>query len=297
MTSTTFDLLQKQREALTKAMRVALVVERLNRCLESMLIAKNPGGYLPQQAVRYYEALNRQAHSISTSMLKEYIDKLEERVTVDFKLILEITRIAGDPSAQGAALVGVEDIDSFVAEFSAHSQKLVGLRVLLHKRGEQSPGLKLEIPTQSLQKRAKQIAELESCYRHKVRHDIVQLQQDTLNLFDSPGLEEGMRSVLQQTFDDLQTALDHIDGGGDLSDIPVKVQTIQLDSSPLSGEVFCAQIVDLGEAEEPAVTNDEPPVPQEQQGKVSPRSFWQSLKIWINTPFRVSWRDIRQGKR
>jgi hypothetical protein len=289
------ELLQKQRHALSQAMRVAMVVERLNRSLEAVLVTKNSGDYLPRQALKFFDELNPQAQSISTPMLKEYIDKLEQRVSVDFSLLLDITRIAGDPSAQGAALVGVDDIDSFVEEFLSHAKKLVGLRVLLHKRGEPSPGLKLEVPTQSLQKRAKQVADLEASYRYKIRHDVVQLQQETLALFDNATLEAGMRDILQQIYDDLQAALEHIDRGGSLEQIPVMVQTIQIDSTPLNGELFYAEIRKVGE------DAHAPPEPQDVAADPAPptpkrRGFWQTLLIWINTPLKVSWKDIREGR-
>ncbi len=297
MTSNTYDMLLQQRDALSKAMRMALIIERLNRSLEAMMISEKSGDYLPQQAVRFYDQLDPQIQSISTPMLKEFIGKLEQRVEVDFKLILDITRVAGDPTDHGASLVGIEDIGSFIEEFFSHAQRLVGLRVLLHKRGEHSKGLKLEVPTQSLQKQSKRIADLEASYRVKVRHDVVQLKDDTLALFESPGLEESMRTVLQQTYEDLQVALEHIDGGGDLADLPVMVQTIHIDSTPLNGELFYAQAKEMN-PEKPSAPDQtaaaavEPPP----QASVGRRSFWQALRIWLNTPLRVSWRDVRNGK-
>jgi hypothetical protein len=43
-------------------------------------------------------------------------------------------------------------------------------------------------------------------------------------------------------------------------------------------------------AESPATAGAEEPAKEK-------LSFWQTLKIWLNTPIRVSWSDIRKSRK
>jgi hypothetical protein len=70
-------------------------------------------------------------------------------------------------------------------------------------------------------------------YEYLVREEISGLQDDVAVLMAIPEpLDESMREMLEQTQKNLINARKHLDSGGDLSEIPVLVESIELSSEP-----------------------------------------------------------------
>jgi hypothetical protein len=132
-----------------------------------------------------------------------------------------------------------------------------------------------------------------------VRDEIGDLQDDEAVLMASPEpLDGSMREMLEQTYKDLVNARVHLDGGGELSEIPVLVESIEISSEPMNCEEFRGKFKNYGLQEAPQLPEVEQPRPAEHEEPAEQElGFWEALKRWLNTPFRVSWSDIKSGKR
>ncbi len=294
-----YNQIKSRRSALEKVLKLAIVIEQLNRTLGGVLISGEVEGALPQQAARFYDQLSEYHRSLPSEVVQKLLGNLELGVSSNLQPILQITRIASG-SDEPLHLPGDEvDPSVFVNEFAENTKLLVGLRVLLYKRGVPTRKLHLELPRHTIESRLRELEEQEQHHRAHVRAEIGDLQDDIAVLLATPQpLDGAMREMLEQTYKDLICARDHLDGGGDLSEIPVLVESIELSSEPMNCETFRAEFKNRKQAEMPSqpyvelVQRPEGQVPAEEE-----HGFWKTLKIWLSTPFRVSWSDIKSGKK
>ncbi len=290
--NTQLGVLNTKRHALEQGLHIAALIERLNRSLNATLVAKQPGSSLPTEALQYYEALDGFSRALPTPLLKKRIAGLGEELQGDFRHILFITRMIKGVETQPSSTSDVNDVDVFLTRFTDHSARLVGLRVALYKKGESSEALKLSIPTELLTRRLQAVSSLEQNCRVKVRNEIKSLRRDTRQLLKAPNLLEGMRNELQGILDDLQTSLQHIDSGGDIAEIPVLVETLSWDQTPMSttelSELLRGEEVEEIPLEEITITAL-PDAPEP--------AFRDTLHYWLNTPLDVSWDTVKHWQK
>jgi hypothetical protein len=295
-----YNQIQNRRSALERVLKLAIVIEQLNTTLGGVLISGKVEGALPQQASRFYDQLTEYYRSLPNEVVQKLLGNLELGVSNNIQPILQITRIASG-SEESLSLPG-DQIDPavFVNEFAENTKLLVGLRVLLYKRGVPTRKLHLDLPRHTIESRLRQLEGQEKRYRDHVREEISSLQFDVAVLMASPGsLDRSMREMLEQTHMDLINAREHLDGGGDLSELPVLVESIELSSEPMNCEEFQSEVKNFGLPEAPQLPEVEMETrPSELEKPVEQElGFWETLKKWLSTPFRTSWSDIKSGKK
>jgi hypothetical protein len=296
-----YNQIRSRRSALERVLKLAIVIEQLNSTLGGVLISGKVDGALPQQAVRFYDQLTEYYRSLPNEVVQKLLGNLELGVSNNLLPILQITRIAGG-SNESLSLPGdVVDPAVFVNEFAENTKLLVGLRVLLYKRGVPTRKLHLELPRHSIELRLRQLEGQEQLYRDHVREEISGLQVDVAVLMATPESLSGgsMRKMLEQTQKDLINARKHLDSGGDLSEIPVLVESIELSSELMNCEEFRNEIKNFGlpEASQSPEVEQETKPPEFEEPAEQELGFWETLKKWLSTPFRVSWSDIKSGKK
>lgn len=290
--TTELDILNTKRSVLEQSLHIASLIERLNRSLEATMVAKRPSANLPTEALRYYEALDELSRALPPPLLKKRIANLSDEVQQDFGHILYITRLLKGVEAKLAGHSEIKDVDRFLSRFSSHSSRLVGMRVALYKKGESSKALELVIPTALLNQRLQALSDLERHSRLKVRNEIKTLRRDTQTMLKNPELKDSMRKRIKTILDDLQICLQHIETGGDISEIPVLVQTLGFDDTPMSttelSELLRGEEVEEIPVEEINITaptyTPEPP-------------FRETLHYWLNTPLDISWEMVKNWQK
>jgi hypothetical protein len=295
-----YNQIQNRRSALERVLKLAIVIEQLNITLGGVLISGKVEGALPQQATSFYDQLTEYYRSLPSEVVQKLLGNLELGVSNNLQPILQITRIASG-SDESLSLPGDEmDPSEFVNEFAQNTKLLVGLRVLLYKRGVPTRKLHLELPRHTIESRLRQLEGQEKRYRDHVREAISDLQVDVAVLMATPeSLNGSMREMLEQTHKDLINAQEHLERGGDLSEIPVLVESIELSSKPMNCEEFRSEIKNyaLPEAPQMPEVKLETRSPELEEPGEKELGFWETLKKWLNTPFRVSWSDIKSGKK
>jgi hypothetical protein len=292
--------IRNRRSALERVLKLAVVIEQLNSTLGGVLISGKVEGALPQQATKFYDQLTEYYRSLPSEVVQKLLGNLELGVSNNLQPILQVTRIVAG-SNESLSLPGNEmDPSVFVNEFAQNTKLLVGLRVLLYKRGVPTRKLHLEMPRHAIESRLHQLEGQEKRYRDHVREEINGLQLDVAALLATPKpLDGAMRKMLAQTYKDLVNAREHLDSGGDLSEIPVLVESIELSSEPMNCEEFRGQIKKFGLPETPQLPEVklETRQPELEEPDEQKLGFWETLKKWLSTPFRVSWSDIKSGKK
>jgi hypothetical protein len=295
-------LIQERRSALEKILKLAVLIERLNRTLEGVLISGTAESEMPQQASRYYDLLDEQYLSLPDKIIGAHLKALELRIGSNVRLILQLTRIVNGSNEVVQLPDKKVDLAGFVNEFVHDTNLMVGLRVLLYKRGVATRKLQLEVPRLTIESRLQQMELQEARHRDRARMEIRHMQQDITALIANPSIDESMRNMLAKTYMELEQAFQHIERDGPLSEIPVIVESISLSSEPMSCDEFKVEVESADHAEEvpsaPAETKIKSATITTAEEPVTEKlSFWQTLKVWLNTPLRVSWTDIRKSRK
>ncbi len=295
-------LIQERRSALEKVLKLAVLIERLNRTLEGVLISGTAESEMPQQASRYYDLLDEQYLSLPDQIVGAHLKALELRIGSNVRLILQLTRIVSGSSEVVLLPEKHVDLAGFVNEFVHDTNLLVGLRVLLYKRGVATRKLQLEVPRHTIESRLQQLALQENRHRDRARIEIRHMQQDITALIADPSIDEIMRNMLAKIYMELEQAHQHIKRGGPLSEIPVIVESINLSSESMSYDEFKAEVESTDQAEEipsaqPETKSESATITPAEEPVSEKLSFWQALKVWLNTPVRVSWSDIRKYRK
>lgn len=293
-----YEAIRRQQNALEEVLRLAILVEQLNQALEGVILSGQGGGALPVEADRYYLRIDPDYRTQPNEILMVRLENLEKRISQGFQRIMQISRAADDPAQLSGLHTQSGDIAKFVQGFAAEVTLIVGLRVLLYKRRVPTRRLKLDVSQHSIKHRLEKVKAHERRYREKTREQMILLQEEMATVIETMQDDDMARDLLIASYNDLDKARKHVEDGGDLSEIPMMVEAVNLGSEPIEDKEF-------SKTHPSPQTLGEPPGAQQQAefeevtGEPAPASrpsFWRSLSIWLNTPFKVSFSDIRSGR-
>ncbi|MBF0256545.1 MAG: hypothetical protein HQL47_08835 [Gammaproteobacteria bacterium] len=299
------DDLYHRRDALKKVLRLATLIENLNQCLDSVMGAEATGPELPVYAEVYYDQLSDYFRKISSRKAETLVRDLQPGIRDNLQLILKITRIATGSSETFELPKTSKSLMDFVTTFADRAQLMVGLWVLLYKRGTPAPRLELGANTRSIATRIKVLEEKERQYRHRVRESVVQMQEEVGFFLRTADLgDPEMRKRLEQMQAELDQSLQHIDSQGRLTDLPMAMEQVQLADE----ELTLSELREgLSDPMEPAQRPSLPPLPADAKEELAPRErdlaippeeasqtpgFRDKLNLWLNSPLRVGWSDV-----
>jgi hypothetical protein len=298
MPKQSLDELYQRRDALKKVLRLATLIENLNQCLNSVMGAEATGAELPVYAEVYYDQLSAYFRNISNAKAEILVRDLQPGIRDNLHLILKLTRIAGG-SQEGFELPkSSKGLMDFVTTFADRAQLLVGLWVLLFKRGAVLPKLELGADTRSIATRIQLLEERERHYRHRVRESLEQMHEEvSFFLHSADPSDPQVRARLEQMQAELKLSLEHIDNKGKLTDLPIAVEDVNLlEEGPSLAELRTAVPGSMPQlSERPAPLSAEAAQPESTQPNTeagTAPSFRQKLGLWLNTPLGVSWSDV-----
>jgi hypothetical protein len=114
--------------------------------------------------------------------------------------------------------------------FKRTAQTAVSLRVLLHKRGIQTPGSALTVSSEVLKRHLIHLNQQERLQRGRIRTGIEEMKDDVLNMMDNPDYADATRAMLRDAAGNLERDLQLLEHGapvGCLSFV-AETQDIQL---------------------------------------------------------------------
>lgn len=293
-------ILEDKREALERAVRIALNIERLQGSLEATLLMGKPAEDLPEDALATITELEGSIRSQPIAKLKESLATLEQLVQSRLAQILHIAEM----DAEELAAPGAPQIESLLNDYRKQAQTAVALRVLLHSRGEATPPAELHVPAEQIRLRLNSVEQKERAYRKIIRGEIVSMITETQRMLDSPGISATMRQFLAASNDDMQLNLEHLDSGKKITTMPVAIEIIEMgereitsfDTAPAPAqvtEVPNVQKQHLVAPMEPAP----PPPPKESAAPEEKQGFFARLWRWATTPDSMTWKRLKQERR
>ncbi|QFY90873.1 hypothetical protein D5125_16200 [Magnetovirga frankeli] len=287
------DELYRRRDALKKVLRLATLIENLNQCLDSVMGAEAMGAELPIYAEIYYDRLSGYFRNISSRKAETLVRDLQPGIRDNLHLILKLTCIVSGSKETFDLPKSSNNLMDFVTNFADRAELLVGLWVLLFKRGTPAPRLELGADPRAIATRIKRLEEKERQYRKRVRESVLQMQEEVdFFLRTADPTDPQMRAGLQQMQAELEQSLRHIDNQGRLTDLPMAMEQVDLgDDELILSELRQGLNPPPASAHSPA-GQEEQPTAQSPRPETQAPGLYQRLNLWLDSPLRVGWSDV-----
>jgi len=295
--------LEEKREALEKAVKIALNIERLHDSLEASLLLGQPSADIPKDVVLTYTRLQDSTKSQPTAALLQSLQTLERVVRTNLGRILKISELDDE------VLVGpvAGKIEALLKDYQKQSQTAIALRVLLHSRGEATEPSELYIPAEQIRARLSVVKQKEQVYRKVIRTEVVTMMTEAERLLNNGGLSESMQKFLTTSYEDMRANLAHLDSGNSISSMPVAMEMVEMSEHEIStlDTAPAPQSTDMATDELPEVQKqtlfgsfDSQPTTQTPKAQLPPRKkgFFQRLREWATTPDSVTWKTLKGKK-
>ena len=172
-----------------------------------------------------------------------------------------------------------ETPEMLLRAFQKLAQTAVALRVLLHTRGERTDPTDLPEQASNIRQKISEIAERENRCRSKVKQQVSQLIRDTKQLLKRENLPNGMQEMLQTSIDDFQENLAHLEAGGNLQNMPVTMEIIEIADTEESMRRHAISIKDKKQIKNKRVSNLNAQLVEKRRGLLGKIIEWIAAKL------------------
>lgn len=268
-----FKELVKRKEVLEEMIDLASQVEQLLGGLQATVHMGKTSSEIPREAQDLLASLPEAIKAQPSTKLKEGLANLESRMA---KSMEQVMALADQEMDERMGEEAIRCID----EFKRSSKTALALRILLNNRNEITKPIKLPVQIKDLQIRVNKVDTKKKEVTHKVATEIVRVHDDSMNLLKTPGLPDGIKSMLTDTMKQMKANLAHLKSGGSFDKLPYTMEILEasdvqeIEAIPEELPVFDVEEIQVEEIE---VKDD--------------GSLMGQLGNWLNTSVDVSWKE------
>lgn len=281
--------LQERKSTLQQAVRIAASLDKLNRSLKAVILMGKPTSSISEKSLAYLDEMDEKTRNLSSTKLKEILERLESAVKKKLSLILKIAA-KEDQDAEASTDEEVDkythdEIDSILKEYLKSAQTALALKIMLRARGETTKPTKLSLPAADIKKKLSEVDAREKKCRVKVKKEMTGLIHDTDNMLERDNLPQNLREMIKATRDSLELNLRHIASGGNIDDMPVSIENVEM-----GGER--EDVIEI----QPVITKRKKKADGDTRNRQTSRraGFFYILWRWLTTPPSVGWQDIEE---
>lgn len=275
--------IQEKREVLQQIIDIAKAIENMQDSLDSVLVLGVPSKDMPDCAMEMYGTVSEALKSLPVNKLKEYQENLERLVKSKLDTILKYAGadFESDDSIESLTLSSDDEAQSpleLLEDFKRTAQTTVSLRVLLRKRGVATPGAKLPVPKDVIAGQLEHLKVQEQQQRTKIKGKIEEMQEDVQKMIDNPSYPQGMKDMLEGVQANLSNDIERLAAGAPLGNLSFVVDAEEIVAAGVEDEVEEIEITDVAPDD----------------GNVG---LADAASRWLNSPWDVSWDDVKHGGR
>lgn len=274
--------LEKKRQILEQIVDITRAIESMQESLNAVLVMGVASKDLPEDALKLYSALSGSMRNLPVNKIKEYYANLEILVKKQLNRVLNYSGVdfEDDQQVEFITLSSESDEQSPVElldAFKRTAQTAVSLRVLLRKRGVQTPGSALPASTDALKQQLNHLQQHEQVQRGRIQEKIEEMKEDVSRMIDNPVYPETMKAMLRDVAGNLEQDLQLLQRGAPVERLSFVAETEEIVAT------------DTQEMEVEEITIEDVPAPAEpDQG-----GFSKTAVAWLNSPWDVSWDDAK----
>lgn len=290
------ELIKEKRQLLKRVVLITRSTERMQDSLKSVLILGKPSTDIPKGMLKYYHILSNKIKQKSSRKISWYLNKLEELIKSNLQGIVEITMEEHEVSLSGLSGQAEEGYSDeamrLLSEFKRQSQTAVALKILLQQRGVYTPGTAVKESVQQIEGHIKRLERREEKQRKQLHTHITQMHADLSGMFKSDQYSDEMKKVFRKVMTDLESDLRAIEHGEKIDKLQLSFEVVETGVERKKDPVQVQQQV-ATETEEYLEEFDQDAPANALPTKVG---FFRTLLRWLNTPWSVSWREIKKRK-
>ena len=292
-------IIEEKREALEKAIRVALAIERLQNGIEAAMHMGNETVDIDPKAQQLVDELNPDTKALSNNKLKESLANLEAVVRTRLKHILQISTM--DEYELVSAAQG--RVEQLVTEYQKKAQTALAIRILLGSRGEPTHPLQTDVAPSELRERVNALSAKEKVYRQAIKTELTSMIEDTVRLLARTDLPEKMRAMMETSKLDFEDNIIHLNTGKSITTLPVAIEIIEMSDDQISNVNTQANTNSTAPDVEKRTVRSAPEPPPLRSAKEQleelkqKQGFFSQLWHWVTTPSNVKWKDLKYKDR
>jgi hypothetical protein len=269
-----FKELVKRKEVLEEMLSLAGRVEHLLGGLQATVQMGKTSSEIPKEAQDLLAALPEAIKGQPSAKLKDGLANLETRMAKSMEQVLALADQELDERMGEEAIRCID-------EFRRSSKTALALRVLLNNRNEITKPIKLPVQLRDLQIRVAKVDTRKKEVTQKVAVEIVKVHDDSMELLKTPGLPDGIKSMLADTMKQMKANLAHLKSGGSFEKLPYSMEILEVESVEEEIEAI-PEVLPVFDVEEIQVEEIE----VKDDG-----SLIGQLGSWLNTSVDVSWKE------
>lgn len=179
-------------------------------------------------------------------------------------------------------------------EFKRKAQTDVAIRYCLNRRGVMLEASKLLIPQEALGKKVDDLKRQETACKLKIENNIQALIQDTDKILNNQNYPEAIKQQVAFVRKNLEQNLAYLREGKDIEEIPVFIESVEIRHNAKTTNSLENNEDDV-ETQQQAPQQSKPQKNQNASASSVPeQSFFKRLKVWLTTPWNISWKSISQ---
>jgi hypothetical protein len=261
--------------------------------LNSVLILGKPSTNIPEGVLKYYHILSNKIKQKPTEKISWYLEKLEELIKSNLQGIVGLTLEEYEVSSSGFSDQGEEGYSEeamrLLNEFRRQSQTAVALKILLQQRGVYTSGTAIKESVQQIEGHIERLERREEKQRKQLHMHITEMHTDLSSMLNSDQYSDEMKKVFRKVISDLENDQKAIDQGERIDKLQLSFEVVETGMDKKEVEATVQQQV-TAETEEYLEEFDQNEMTETSFTIVG---FLKTLYKWLNTPWNVTWGDIR----
>jgi hypothetical protein len=275
--------LEDKRKILQQIVEITKAIESMQESLNAVMVLGVPSKEIPEKALQLYGALSDSLRNLPVKQIQVYYANLESVVkrTLDRILAFSDQDLSSDEGIEFITLSSTTQEESpmdLLDEFKRTAQTAVSLRVLLRKRGVQTPGATIPISREILHQKLVDLDRQEQVQRTRAEEKIREMQTEVQQMLANPNYPEAMKQILSGVVSNLERDKKLLRAG-----VPLNKLSFVMENHQIAG------VEEVAVEEEIEIIA----LPEED----SATSFSSAASRWLNSPWEVSWKEVSGQKK
>ncbi len=293
--------LTKKRQVLEQLIAFTKRIQQLGNSLDVVKEIAKPSQAASKRILPLIAHLLPRMKFLETPKLQTALQRLQPDITRELKQIMALAEINEAEFTKRLAALSLDKrkavYDVMTQElqvFKRKTQTNLAIRVSLHERGVTTEAPKLAVSQENISAKTAELKTKENVCKQRIKTTIKTMIEDTQKILSMPSCPDELKAKIQQVQNTLEEKLEHLHAGKDISDLPVFVESLEIDSG--SDDIASQAMVNAQEntAREALASADIIEVAEEKIEKGL--NYFQRLRLWLNTPWEVSWSALKQDQ-
>jgi len=281
-----YQVFNKKRALLASLIQVAQDISGHTHSLNDALLLAKPSQIYPKKVTHYRDQLDRHILALDEPELLKRSNKYDSQTSYLLDALLEFIeltqqQIYDDDEPKEFS----EDVRYQLNEFNTVTHTAIGIRIKLQDQGLRLPPVKFGFPQEWLAEQVESLNDTNHALRLKVKDRIAELIYDAEHLLFRVDLSNPMREVLLYVQASMKENLEYLYHGGNIKQLPHEFESLDITTIPQ--ETISEYIDQKNQLEALEKLQLKKPDHEHKMG------FNTKMKLWLNTPWKTRWRDIK----